>query len=464
MLIRRAQVFGGGHTDVRCTGGHIVECGTSLRPLPGEDDIDARGGWLLPGLHDHHIHLRALAALQDSVPLGPERIVDLGGLIAELHRVDAQLPAGQWIRGIGYHESVAGSLNRRVLDRALPGRPVRIQHRSGALWILNSAACAQIDLDGCEVPGVERDAAGRLTGRLWRMDSWLGERIPSLPLDLAAVSDRAARYGITGFTDATPGLAQHEVTGLAAAVHDGRIVQRLHCMAPPATADPRVERFTLGPTKILLDDTTLPALDDLAGTIRDAHESGRPVAVHCVTRIQLVLTLAALDTVGSRPGDRIEHGAIVPDSVVDHLRAHALTVVTQPHFPIERAVQYARDVPEEDRPDLWRLGSLVKHGVAIAAGSDAPFGAPDPWRILAAATTRQVNSGAGEAVPLLRALQMFFGRPDRPAVPRTLTPGVVADLTLLSASPQDITAHPASGAELVAATIVGGRPVYLAAR
>ncbi|MEV0248168.1 amidohydrolase family protein [Nocardia sp. NPDC050712] len=435
-----------------------------MRPLPGEDDIDARGGWLLPGLHDHHIHLRALAACADSADLGPERISGLDGLTGELRRLDAELPAGQWIRGIGYHESAAGALDRSVLDRALPDRPLRIQHRSGALWMLNSAAAAAIDLPGCAAPGVERDAAGQVTGRLWRMDSWLGVRIPTVPLDLAALSSRAAQCGITGFTDATPGLAQHEVSGLAAAVADGRITQRLHCMAPPSISDPQIERFTLGPTKILLDDATLPRFDDLAGVLRAAHAAGRPVAVHCVTRVQLILTLAALDSAGARRGDRIEHGAIVPDSVLDHLRALALTVVTQPHFPVERAAQYAREVPDEDQADLWRLGTLLDAGVAVAAGTDAPFGGADPWRVIAAATTREPNASAVEAVPLLHALPLFFGRAEQPAVPRTVAPGAAADLTLLSATPEDITAHPAAGGGCVTATIVAGHPTYLAER
>ncbi|GAB2658811.1 amidohydrolase family protein [Nocardia goodfellowii] len=463
MLIRRARVFGSVHSDVRWRGGRIVECGTGFRPLPGEDDIDARGGWLLPGLHDHHIHLRALAARAGSVPLGPEQVADLDGLFRELRRLDSELPAGQWIRGTGYHESVAGVLDRRLLDRALPGRPIRIQHRSGALWMLNSAGCAEVDLEECAAPGVERDAGGQPTGRLWRLDSWLGERIPTLPLDLMSVSGQAARHGITGFTDATPGLAQHEVSGLAEAVGDGRIVQRVHCMAPPTITDPGIERFTLGPTKILLDDTTLPTLDDFTGAIRDAHAAGRPVAVHCVTRVQLMLTLAALDNAGTATGDRIEHGAIIPDSVLDQLRTRALTVVTQPHFPVERAAQYARDVPDEDRADLWRLGSLLHGGVAVAAGSDAPFGGPDPWRVLTAATTRS-NRAASEAIPLAKALQLFFGLADRPAVLRTVTPGAVADLTLLRVAPEEIAADPATGADFVAATIVAGQPAYLTTR
>ena len=71
-----------------------------------------------------------------------------------------------------------------------------------------------------------------------------------------------------------------------------------------------------------------------------AHAAGRPVAVHCVTRVQLVLTLAALDAAGRLPGDRIEHGAVIPAESLPDLRG--LTVVTQPHFVAERGEQYAR--------------------------------------------------------------------------------------------------------------------------
>ena len=125
---------------------------------------------------------------------------------------------------------------------------MRVQHRTGGLWVVNSAALAALGLDGdgdvatlaavwpADLAGVERDADGRATGRLWRMDRWLADRVPARPSDLAAglasVSARAAALGVTGFTDATPGATARDVAGLAAAVADGTIAQRLHCMAP----------------------------------------------------------------------------------------------------------------------------------------------------------------------------------------------------------------------------------------
>ncbi len=458
MLIRDAVVFGSDHTDIRCERGTITECGTGLRPLPGEDDIDARGGWLVPGLHDHHIHLRSLAARTESVPVGPERIHGVGGLATRLREAARQAPGHAWIRAVDYHDDVAGAIDRWALDRMDVGRPVHVQHSSGALWILDSSACALLDVDNCHLPGVERDHDGRVTGRLWRMDTWLGDRLECLAPDPAPVSALAAHRGITGFTDATPDLTRPEVGTLAAAVLDGRIAQRVCCMAEPDIEDPRVERFRLGPTKIPLDDTTLPELDDLVVRLRRLHSAGRAAAVHCVTRVQLILTTAAFDLAGVVAGDRIEHGAVIPPEVLTWLRRNDIPVVTQPHFLIERAGRYAREVPAEDRDDLWRLGSLLAAGVGVAAGTDAPFGDPDPWAVVRAAVDRGPERPAAEALSPATALSLFFGTAARPHIPRTIATGHAADLTLLRVGPRDI--GDALDSSVVAATIIAGAVAY----
>jgi predicted amidohydrolase YtcJ len=463
MLIRNARVWPPGArlavepaladlpvTDVRLAGGRVAECAPRLHPAPGEPDMDAAGGTLLPGLHDHHVHLRALSAARASVAAGPPDIRTAGDLAARLRAADADLPPGAWLRAVGYHESVAGSLDRQVLDRLLPHRPVRVQHRTGALWMVNSAAVARLDLDGCELSGVERDQAGRPTGRLWRMDRWVADRAPAAAGDLAAVSSRAAALGITGFTDATPDATAGDLAWLAGA----GVAQRLHCMAPAKANPPPA--ITLGPVKILLDDATLPPFDDLADGMRAAHAAGRPVAVHCVTRVQLVLTLAALDAAGRLPGDRIEHAAVVPAESLPDLRG--LTVVTQPHFVAERGEQYAREVPPEDQPDLWRLRSLAAACVAVAGGTDAPFGGEDVWHVMRAAVRRPPLFRLEEAVSPARALRLFLGEPAAPGRQRQVARGQPADLVLLRAGPMEVL--DSLTPDLVAATFVGGKVIY----
>ncbi|MCW2894871.1 MAG: hypothetical protein JWO75_4360 [Actinomycetia bacterium] len=445
-------------TDIRITGGYVTGCGPGLRPIPGEDEFDAAGGAVLPGLHDHHVHLRALAAAQASVQVGPPHVRTAAGLRLRLREADAVAAPGAWLRCVGYHESVAGDLDRWALDRMLPQRPVRVQHRTGALWMLNSAAVSKLRLGTGHLPGVERDGDGRPTGRLWRMDDWLAAHIPSQPPDLAAVSARAAALGVTGFTDATPGAAERDVAFLAAAVASGAVTQRLRCMAPPGVRAPADSNVVIGPVKILLDDATLPALDELAGRVRAAHARRRPVAVHCVTRIQLVLTLAAMDAAGRLPGDRIEHGAVIPAECLPDLRG--VTVVTQPHFVAERGEQYRAEVPAEDLPDLWRLGSLLEAGVPVAAGTDAPFGGADPWHVMRAAAWRP-DLGPDEAISAAAAIGLFLGDPVFPGTPRVIAPGHPADLVLLRVPPAEAARSLAS--DLVAATFVGGDLVYMRA-
>jgi predicted amidohydrolase YtcJ len=438
-------------TDVRLAAGMIAECGPGLRPERGEEVMEAAGGVLLPGLHDHHVHLRALAAAAASVSAGPPLTRTGGELAARLRAADAGLPPGAWLRAVGYHESVAGALDRHVLDRILPKRPVRVQHRTGALWVVNSLAAAQLGLDGCELSGVERDDDGRPTGRLWRMDRWLADRVPHAALDLGAVSRTAGSLGITGFTDATPGATDADLAFLAGAP----VAQRIRCMAPPGVSPPP-ETISLGPVKVMLDDITLPTLAELAGLIRGAHAAGRPAAVHCVTRVQFVVTLAALDLAGRAPGDRIEHGAVIGADSLAGL--NGLTVVTQPHFVAERAEQYAADVPPHDLPDLWRLRSHIDAGADVAAGSDAPFGSADPWHVMRAAVRRPGCFRPDEAVSPARALALFLGEPAAPGIQRLVAPGRPADLALLRTGPLDVL-H-SLGSDLVAATFIGGELAY----
>ena len=164
MLIVDAELYGGGRADVRCEGGRIAEVGLRLRPRPGEEVIEANGGALLPGLHDHHIHLNSLAMERLSVQCGPPQVSTAEELKATL-RSAQPLDAEGWIRGSGYHESVAGLPDRHALDAFVSDRPLRIQHRSGKLWLLNSEAARRLRLDQQPpLPGLERDVSGRATG------------------------------------------------------------------------------------------------------------------------------------------------------------------------------------------------------------------------------------------------------------------------------------------------------------
>ena len=143
MLIRRATLPDGRIADIR-VGERIDQIADRLEPLDAEQLVDADSGAVLPGLHDHHLHLRAMAAALDSVTVGPPQVRTKAQLAQALRAAEPG-PDG-WIRAVGYHASVAGELDRDQLDALIGDTPLRVQHRSGAMWILNSAALSAVGL------------------------------------------------------------------------------------------------------------------------------------------------------------------------------------------------------------------------------------------------------------------------------------------------------------------------------
>lgn len=439
MILRDVEVDGV-RVDVRVSDGTVAAVGRLARE-PGEEVVEGRGGVLLPGLWDHHVHLLALAAARRSVPAGPPEVGDAESLASALRSA----PGDGWIRAVGYHESVVGDLDRGVLDRLSPDRPVRVQHRSGALWVLNTPALAAVGSDSAD-------------GRLFGADKWLRERLPPTPPpDLEGVAVELAGYGVVGVTDATPFDDVEDLRALA------DLPLQVRATGGPAIASATfpagVDR---GPVKVVVAEYRLPSLDELVAAVALAHAAGRPAAVHCVTRSALALTLAAFEDTGAIPGDRIEHGSVVPPDLAAVVAGLRLTVVTNPVFVADRGDDYLRDVERDDRAHLYPCASLLAIGIETAAGTDAPYGDADPWRSVAAAIDRRTRSGVvlgpDERVAPSTALALFLGHPDRPGGPvRRVVAGAAADLCLLDGPLRVVLAEP--DAERVRRTWVGGEPL-----
>jgi predicted amidohydrolase YtcJ len=439
----RDVLVGGRRVDCRLRGALVLELGERLPAEPGEQELDGGGGALLPGLADHHLHLLATAARAESVDL--HGATDLAVL--------AGLPGEGWLRVVG----AGAELVRADVDAVVAGRPVRVQHRSGALWTLNAAAVAQL-ADGLT-------PHERATGQLWRSDQRLRALLgPARVPDVARLGAWLAARGVTHVTDATPDLDADTCALLAAAVPQ-------HLLALGAPDGP-------GPVKVVVADSALPALADLVTAFGRARDLDRPVAVHCVTLEALALTLAALHEVGPRPGDRVEHAAVCDDGAARALAAAGVCVVTQPGIAVGRGDRMLAEVPADDRPLLWRVGSLRRLGVPVALSSDAPHADPDlssdaphadpdPWATIAAAADRRTAAGTvigpAEVVPAADALAMLTTSLLDPAgSPRAVAPGEAADLCLLAGPLEEALATAVSRpADVgVRATFVDGRLVH----
>jgi predicted amidohydrolase YtcJ len=451
VLIRRAEVWGRGLADVRIAGGRIAAIG-ELPSKRDETEIDAAGGALLPGLHDHHIHLAGLAVRAASIPCGPPEVNTPEELAAQLQR-----PGSGWIRGIGYHESVMGLPSAEALDRLVPDRPLRIQHRTGRLWLLNSAALAELLAQAEPPPGLDR-----ATGHLFDEDSWLQAALASASPDFTEVSADLARCGVTGVTDMTPRNDAAIAAHFARQLESGALVQRCLLAGALSLADAPGGPWVLGPAKLHLHEAALPAFEDAVGFARTAHGQQRPVAVHCVSEVELVFALAVLEEAGGFAGDRIEHVSVASPELVARMAALGLAACVQPHFIAERGDRYLADVEPRHHADLYRLRSLEAAGIPLAGGSDAPFAGADPWQAMAAAVSRRTRGGriigAGEALTPDEALALYLADPLDLARQRRIGPGEAADLCLLDQPWSQARAQ--LSADAVRATFVSGRLVH----
>ena len=422
MLIANAEIHGNRIADLRVENGRIAAIG-ELERRPAEPVLELQGGAALPGLNDHHIHLMAYAAALDSVACGPPDVHTPEQLVDALGRARAKDTG--WIRGIGYHESVAGDIDRGWLDRHAPSVPIRIQHRSGRLWIVNSTGLDRLAAASSRGrPPLQED------GRFHDQDLALGKLWgPKLPR-IGEASRKLASFGVTGLTDLTPRNDDAAAGRFERLRSSGCLLQTIRVggvldMTHPAT----------GPTKVHLHESSLPEFACFCGLIGASHARGREVAVHCVTEAELVFALAAFQDAGACPGDRIEHASVAPPALLDQILALGLMVVTQPHFVAERGDAYLRDLPPDERASLYRCRSFLNLGIPLAGGSDAPFGHADPWRAMRAAVTRRTASGQplGEREGLSpeEALSLFLGPLQEPHRPRRIEVGAAADLCLL---------------------------------
>lgn len=464
LLIRNAEIDGIAGLDLLVSQGRISAIETGLEAPPDARAVDAHNGALLPGLHDHHLHLAALAAARNSLECSPAAAGDARALADHLRTAAAGLGDQSWLRGIGYHDSVAGDIDAAWLDAQVDWCPVRVQHRGGRLWVFNSRALELLQpTDDAPLEAVD----GCWTGRLYEGDVWLRTQLRAHTQDgfpdLAAVSRELAGYGITGVTDTTPHNNIETLAQFRKAHADGSLVQSVLAMGDPSLDAAETvwhAGVTRGAHKFHLLESDLPDLEALVSAIARSHEADRPVAFHCVTRTELVFALAALRAAGVHAGDRIEHASVTPPELLAEIKGLGLTVVTQPAFIHERGDQYLADVASEDKAWLYRLQGFRQAGVPLAGSSDAPFATPDPWRAMQAAVERTTRNGwvmgSEESLTPEQALALFLAPLETPGgKARKLCVGAPADLCLLAQSWQAVRQN--LQAAHVRCAVAGGR-------
>lgn len=430
-------------------GGRVVAVGERREVVegaaPGARVVDAGETAVIPGIHDFHLHLVAMARARREVTL--DDAADVAEVAARVHAAAGRLPHGAWVTGGRWHEGLLhGDL--APLAAASEGHPVLLTAHDGHSAWGSPAALRAAGLDGAspDPPGgrLERDAAGALTGVV-RERAMLplihaAERLEGAPLREAlgeVVAGLLAR-GVTGATDAGDYDAERGIGRFAALgesfsrVWEARdaIDGRLRCTVDIpvaaieaarslglATARPldgtATVRFgwakayadgTLGSGTAALfaprscdgaaaDDLGILRTppDELDARLAAGRAAGIGIAGHAIGDRAAAALLDAIERAAPRPAgqapDRIEHVQLLRPADRARFADLDVTASLQPvHLVSDRDIAERCWAGRLSHAYAWR--SLAGAGARLALGTDAPIEAADPWANLHAAVRR----------------------------------------------------------------------------
>ena len=164
--------------------GNIEALGTiaemkALHPQARIDDSLA-DQVIVPGFIDPHVHMIMGAMIYSRPFIPPWDMETPAGLVkaannkseflARLTALEATQDNDDPLIVYGYHNLVHGDINRYDLDQISISRPILVWHYSAHDFYLNSAALDWAGVEASwakETLGVDLDAAGKLTGRLY---------------------------------------------------------------------------------------------------------------------------------------------------------------------------------------------------------------------------------------------------------------------------------------------------------
>lgn len=488
--------------------------------------VDLRGLVVLPGLTDSHYHL--LGVGERELTLNLEGTRSLSELVDRLKGRVARSKPGEWVTGRGWietHWTPRDFPTRADLDRVSPKNPVYLTRADGHASVANSAALRLAGISRDTRPpfggDILRDARGEPTGMLIdNAQDLLERRIPpptSARLDSAIVVgvERSLRLGLTEVQDA--GQTWEYVNRLRRLYRAGRIKLRIYQAigGPGPDADRLIRqgksvgefggRLTIRTIKAYMDGALgsrgalllapysdapstrglqITRLEALRPMLVAALRHGIQVETHAIgdsaNRLLLNLYAEALRAVpdSARPVDpprwRDEHAQVLSPSDIPRFARLGVIPSMQP----SHAISDLFFAPSRLGPDrvrgayAWR--SLLRTGVPIPAGSDAPVERGEPMIEFYAAVARKDPSGfqgpdwhPEEAVARTDALKMLTLWPAYAAFEEhrrgTIEVGKWADLTVLSADIMRIPEREILKTRCVM-TVVGGEVAYEAKR
>lgn len=511
---------------VAVRGNTILQIGSTaeIEKLRGPNTrvVDAKGGSVVPGFNDAHVHfISGGFALND---------VDLAGLNtlrevqAAISNFAATHPGDGWLRGRGwlYTPFPGGSPTRQQLDEIVPDRPALMRCYDGhSIWVNSKVLqLAGITKDTPNPPNgeiVKDPKTGEPTGHLKEAAARLVDKVlpPQTDADrraaIKAAVAEANRFGVTSIQNA--GGSLEEMALYEAAKRDGDLTVRAYlafqatAATTEADADRMVETWTkmgsdptvrTGIVKMFADGVIESRTAAMLAPYQNSKSAGAPnlspeelnrvvamldkrglqVQIHAIGDRAIRMSLDAFEnamkvnpapTRGRR--HRLEHIEDAAEADIPRFGTLGVIASMQPmHVALGDMNQVKPSGPWPDNvgPEryarAWAWRRIMADGGRIAFGSDWPVATLDAGQgIWLAATRVTLPGGVPQAMPMgdvLRGYTTWSAYAEFEEQRKgTLAPGMLADMAVLASDV--FTQLPAKAGDVVVQTTVfDGRVVY----
>jgi len=516
---------------VAVSGGRIAAVGPNdeIGALAGPDTVvvDLAGRTLIPGFVDAHSHFPESGRLAttsvdlNSPPIGAMTSID--DLVAALRARAATTPAGAWIVGNGYDDSLLAEKrhpSRADLDRVSTAHPILAVHISHHLGAANSRALALLGIDRAtpQPAGglIRKDAAsGEPDGVLEEtaLFSAVGQVPPPTEAqDLATIAAARDQYLAAGVTSAQNAMADTRlIARLATAAERGLLP--LDVMAFPtwelalriARGETRARlpangRVKLGAAKVFQDGSIqgytgylskpyhvpykgdagyrgypIQSRERLTEIVGALHAEGLQIAIHGngdAAIDDILHAFAAAQRAHPRPDARhiLVHAQMARDDQLDTIK----TLGVVPSFFTLHTYYWGdrhRDIflGPARAARISPARSAVDRGLRFTIHCDTPVVPMTPlllvWAAVNRLSTGGATIGADQRITALQALRAVTidaaWQGFEEDAKGSIEPGKRADLLILSANP--LTDPMAIKDIAVQETIIAGHTVHRAA-
>jgi hypothetical protein len=488
----------------------IVEVGTNneVKPWTNKNTkiIDLKGKTVAPGFIDTHVHIRGFGRSLTAIDL--RGINSVKKIQQKLKEQVQKTPQDKWLFGHGWDQERLKEKRyptKRDLDKVSPNNPVALRRVCGHMCVVNSKALelADITKETKSPPGgkIDKDPqTGEPTGILRENAMDLILKIVPEPDEnelmgaCVLACQKAVKAGLTGVHWIID--SPTEISVIQKLRAQNKLPLRVYILIPVEFLDYLIKLglhtgfgdnvVRIGCIKILADGSLgartaalkepysdrpktkgmmLYTPEELNRLVIKAHKAGFQLALHAIGDHTVEVVLNALEESLSRVPrknhrHRIEHGSVLNEKAIQHMKKLNLIASVQPHFVVSDFWVADRVGPERARW-VYPFKTLIKEGVTVAGGSDCPVEPINPLLGVQAAVARKTFPEEGITVDdalriyTINAAYASFEEDTKGSIEA----GKLADLVVLSKNPLTVGSDKIGDIE-VEVTIVGGKVVY----